>query len=58
MRTPKTTPLMLTRADRPEHTPEAEPVTVETDADVVRLTLDDGVTLDFDRRELAAAVAA
>jgi hypothetical protein len=35
---------------------EAEPVVVETDADTVRLELDDGECIDFDRRELLAAV--
>ncbi len=58
MTDPRTTPLMLTRASHPLHSPEAEPVIVEVDGDAVRLVLDDGETLDFDRLELAAAVAA
>lgn len=55
---PRTTPLIATRADRPEHTPEAEPVVVETTDDVVRLVLDDDTIIDFDRAELSAAIAA
>jgi hypothetical protein len=50
------TALVATRATRAEHVPEAEPVVVETDADVVRLELDDGQWIDFDRRELLAAL--
>lgn len=51
------TPLMATRAGRPEHTPEAEPVVVDTDdAGVVRLQLDDGDEITLDRRELLAAL--
>lgn len=50
------THLMAMRAGRPEHTPEAEPLLVDTDHDgVVRLVLDDGDTLDIDRVELLAA---
>lgn len=49
------TALVLTRAGRPEHTPEAEPVVIEATADEVILTLDDGETLTLDRRELLAA---
>jgi hypothetical protein len=36
------TALMATCATRREHVAEAEPVVVETDADVVRLELDQG----------------
>lgn len=54
----RTTPLMVTRTDRPEHQPEAEPVVVETTGDVVRLVLDDDTVIDFDRAELSAAIAA
>ena len=51
------TPLMAMRAGRPEHTPEAEPVVVDTDdANVVRLQLDDGDEITLDRRELLAAL--
>jgi hypothetical protein len=50
------TALVATRASRPEHIPEAEPVVVETDADIVRLELDDGECIDFDRRELLAGL--
>lgn len=49
------THLMATRAGRAEHTPEAEPVLVEATGDVVRLVLDDGEVIEFDRRELLAA---
>jgi hypothetical protein len=49
------TALVVTRANRPEQPPEAEPVVVETDADIVRLQLDDGEWIDFDRCELLAA---
>lgn len=53
------TPLMVTRAGRPEHTPEAEPVIVDTDSpDVIVLRLDDGETIEFDRLELVAAAEA
>jgi hypothetical protein len=50
------TALVVTRASRPERIAEAEPVVVETDADIVRLELDDGECIDFDRRELLAAL--
>lgn len=50
------THLMATRAGRAEHTPEAEPVIVETTDGVVRLVLDDGEAIDFDRQELLAAL--
>ncbi len=50
------TALMATRAQHPAHTPEAEPVLVEVQGDVARLALDDGATIDFDRRELLAAL--
>jgi len=53
------TPLMVTRAGRAEHTPEAEPVIVDTDTpNVIVLRLDDGETIVFDRRELVAATQA
>ena len=57
MSTPKVTPLMVTRSHE-KLGPEAEPVLVETTADDVLLTLDDGEVLTFSREELAAAVAA
>ena len=50
------TALVATRASRPEHTPEAEPVVVEADGDTVRLELDDGEVIDFDRTELLNAL--
>jgi sulfur carrier protein ThiS len=50
------TALIATRAIRNEQVVEAEPVVVETDADVVRLELDDGECIDFDRVELLAAL--
>jgi hypothetical protein len=50
--------VMATRAGRPEHTPEAEPVVIDTDdPKVVKLTLDDGETIEMDRTELEAAIA-
>ena len=50
------TPLMATRAGRAA--PEAEPVIVDTDIpDVIVLRLDDGDTIEFDRRELLAAAS-
>lgn len=52
------TALVATRAARSEHTPEAEPVIVEANGNIVRLELDDGEVIDFDRRELLAAVQA
>lgn len=55
---PRATHLVATRTDRPEHTPEAEPVVVETTADVVRLVLDGGEVIDFDAVELRAAIGA
>ncbi len=49
--------LMALRAGRPEHTPEAEPVVVDTDAEgAVVLELDTGETVEFDRAELLAAL--
>lgn len=45
------------RAGRPEHTPEAEPVLIETVGDAIRLTLDDAEILEFDRVELLSALA-
>ena len=48
---------MATRAGRPEHTPEAEPVVIDTDRPgAVVLHLDDGETLEFDAGELRAAL--
>jgi hypothetical protein len=52
------TSLMALRAGRPEHTPEAEPVLVDTDTPgVVRLVLDDGDVVELDATELLLAVA-
>jgi hypothetical protein len=48
--------LIATRAGGCEGAAEAEPVVVETDSDVVRLELDDGECIDFDRRELLSAL--
>ncbi len=49
--------LMATRAGRPEHTPEAEPVIVDTDTpNVVVLRLDDGDEITLDSSELRAAI--
>jgi hypothetical protein len=50
--------IMATRAGRPEHTPEAEPVLVELAGDTVVLTLDDGDRLELDASELRAAIEA
>ncbi|MDP2712287.1 MAG: hypothetical protein Q8O56_13805 [Solirubrobacteraceae bacterium] len=55
------THLIATRVATPDDAPESEPVLVEAaeaDVDVVRLVLDDGAVLDFDRRELLNAVRA
>jgi hypothetical protein len=50
--------LMATRAGRPEHAPEAEPVLVaQTSAEVI-LVLDDGEELRFDQAELRRALDA
>ncbi len=51
------TALVATRAT-PDGAPEAEPVVVDVLEHVVRLELDDGEVIDFDRRELSAAVTA
>jgi len=49
--------LMATRAGRPEHTPEAEPVLVDTRTPgVVVLRLDDGEEITLDSVELLAAI--
>ena len=48
--------LMALRAGRVEHTPEAEPVLVALEAERVVLVLDDGERLEFDERELLAAL--
>jgi hypothetical protein len=51
------TSLMALRAGRPEHTPEAEPVLIDTDTPgVVRLVLDDGDVVELDAIELRAAM--
>ena len=54
------TALAVDRSDDPENprTTEAEMVRVESDGNVVRLILDDGVTLDLDACELRKALAA
>lgn len=46
------------RAGRPEHTPEAEPVLIETVGEAVVFVLDDGERLEFDRVELLSALGA
>lgn len=49
--------LMASYAGRPEHTPEAEPVIVDTDAPrVVRLELHSGDVVELDRVELVKAI--
>lgn len=58
MSDPRCTALTATRVSHPDDEPEAEPVVVEATEDVVRLVLDDGETIDFDRRELIAAAQA
>lgn len=51
------TPLMATRAGRPEHAPESEMVIVDVrDPEIVVLKLDDGEEITFDRVELCAAL--
>lgn len=50
--------VMATRAGRPEHTPEAEPVLVAHTSHEVILVLDDGDELRFDRSELCRALDA
>lgn len=52
------TALVATLATDPadERFAEAEPVIVDADDDVVRLELDDGKVLGFDRVELLAAL--
>lgn len=49
--------LMAVRSGLPEHTPEAEPVTVETTDTTVVLVLDDGERIAFDKAELLRAAA-
>ena len=44
------------RAGRPEHTPESEPVLIETVGAAVVFALDDGERLEFDRVELLSAL--
>lgn len=49
--------VMVRRAHRPEHTPEAEPMVIDTDdPQRVVLQLDDGETVDCDAAELRAAL--
>jgi hypothetical protein len=48
---------MATRAGRPEHTPEAEPVLISRTSSQIILVLDDGDELRFDATELDAALA-
>lgn len=49
--------VMVQRADRPEHTPEAELMLVEVStAGAVRLVLDDGLELVAEHAELLAAL--
>jgi hypothetical protein len=50
--------LIVQRADRPEHTPEAEGLLVENVGTSVRLVLDDGIELVADRAELVEALSA
>lgn len=54
------TALAVDRSDDPEHprTTEAEMVRIESTGNVVRLVLDDGVTLDMNADELRKALAA
>lgn len=50
--------LMALRAPRPESAPESEPVEIDTDdPTVVRITLDDGETLEFDAVELRSTLS-
>lgn len=49
--------IMATRAGRPEHTPEAEPVLVAQTSSEVILVLDDGEELRFDQAELRQAMS-
>lgn len=44
------------RAGRPEHTPESEPVLIETVGEAVVFVLDCGERLEFDRVELLSAL--
>ncbi len=46
--------LMVTRAGRPEHTPEAEPALIDTDGSALVLTLDDGETISLSTEEVVA----
>lgn len=48
--------LMATRAGRPEHTPEAEPVIVAVQGESAVLVLDDGERLEFSLQELRSAL--
>lgn len=48
--------LMVLRAGRPEHTPEAEPLIVSRIGESVVLELDDGERIEVDHAELLAAI--
>lgn len=48
--------LTILRAGRPEHTPEAEGVLIVREGASVRVELDDGDVLTFDRAELLHAL--
>jgi len=52
----RTAPI-ATRAICRKYVVETEPAVVETEVDVVRLELDDGECIDFDRVELLAALS-
>lgn len=56
MMDPRETLLMATRAGRPEHSAEAEPVLVRQQGDETLLILDDGERLVFDTVELMNAM--
>lgn len=48
--------VMMNRADRPEHTPESEPVLIDTDTTgELRLVMHDGIELVVSTDELARA---
>jgi hypothetical protein len=49
--------IMALRAGRPEHSPEAEPVIVDTDFEgAVVIELDDGERLEFAASEIRSAL--
>lgn len=52
----RTSLVIVNRSGRPEHTPEAESLLVETEGERVVLRLDDGEELECDRGELLAAL--